>query len=183
MSTRILVGSTNPVKIAATREAFSKHFDDVLVEGFSAGSDVPSQPINEQTYDGARNRALALKEHDPGASFYVGIEGGIEETNKTWFAFGGVCIIDAHGRESIGKSPHFTLPQRMISRLLAGEELGKVMDKHVGEDNTKHKSGAVGILTKGAMDRKELYAHGVAMALIPFLNEELYFGKTSYARP
>jgi non-canonical (house-cleaning) NTP pyrophosphatase len=49
------------------------------------------------------------------------------------------------------------------------------MDRLAGEHNTKQRGGAVGILTGGRITRRELYAQGVAMALIPFLNEEMYF--------
>ncbi|MBS3127489.1 inosine/xanthosine triphosphatase [Candidatus Woesearchaeota archaeon] len=180
---KILVGSQNPVKVSATKEAFTKFFGDVEVIGIDVPSQVPDQPINNQTYDGARNRALALwqlaQEQHPDAAYFVGIEGGIEETYATWFSFGTMCIIDRTGRESFGKSPHFTLPQSVVQKLLAGEELGKVMDHHTGQQNVKQKSGTIGILTNGIMDRKELYVHGLVMALVPFINQELYFKKTT----
>ncbi|MDP3699066.1 MAG: inosine/xanthosine triphosphatase [Nanoarchaeota archaeon] len=177
----VLVGSKNPVKIEATKEAFTKYFDQVKVLGIEVDSGVPSQPVNHQTYHGARNRALTLKrlaqEKYPNATYFVGIEGGIEETNSIWFSFGLIHVIDINGRESVGKSPHFILPNHIVQKLLAGEELGKVMDHHTGQENTKQKMGTVGILTHGKMDRKELYIHGLTMALIPFVNENLYFSK------
>jgi non-canonical (house-cleaning) NTP pyrophosphatase len=49
------------------------------------------------------------------------------------------------------------------------------MDRLAGEHNTKQRGGAVGILTAGRITRRELYAQGAAMALIPFLNKEMYF--------
>lgn len=177
MTTKVLIGSTNPSKIAATKEAFEKFFDDVVVEGISVSSNVPGQPINEQTYEGAKNRALALKEHDPDASFYVGIEGGVEETNKTWFLFAGSCIIDSKGRVGFGKSPHYMMPDVMMNRILDGEELSTIMDEHVGEKDTNLKLGATGILTKGKITRKDFCVHSIMMALIPFLNEDVYFKK------
>ena len=107
----------------------------------------------------------------------MGIEGGIEETNSTWFSFGLIHVIDSKGRESVGKTPHFILPHHIVHKLLAGEELGNVMDHHTGQENTKQKMGTIGILTNGKMDRKELYVHGLVMALIPFVNEKFYFSK------
>lgn len=175
----VLVGSKNPVKVEAVREAFTTYFGSIEVIGVAVDSDVPDQPVNSQTYEGARNRALALKKiaekQYPTAAYFVGIEGGIEQTYSTWFAFGAACVVDRNERESFGKSPHFTLPQQIMPKLLAGEELGKVMDNFTGQENTKQKMGAVGILTNGKMDRKELYVHGLTMALIPFLNEKIYF--------
>jgi inosine/xanthosine triphosphatase len=176
---KVLVGSQNPVKIEAAKEAFSKYFDNVEVIGMKVDSKVPDQPINDQTFEGARNRALELKkineEKKLGAKFFVGIEGGIIKLYSKWFAFGGMCILDDEGRIGFGTSPFFELPECITKHLLNGIELGEVMDKITGDHNTKQKYGAIGFLTKGIMNRKELYIHGLIVALIPFVNKKLYF--------
>ena len=58
---KILVGSKNPVKIEATREAFSSYFKDIEVEGVEVKSSVSEQPLDEETFDGAEHRAKVLK--------------------------------------------------------------------------------------------------------------------------
>lgn len=176
---KILVGSKNPVKIKAVEESFSLYFNDISVIGISVESEVPPQPINNQTFDGAKNRALELqkinKEENLDAQFFVGIEGGIQETYGKWFAFGCMCIIDNSGKTSFGTSAHFELPQSVTTRLLNGEELGFVMDEIMNDENTKQKGGAISFFTNGKMDRKELYIPGIISALVPFLHEDLYF--------
>lgn len=176
---KVLVGSENPVKIEAVREAFSKHFGDVEVTGTAVDSRVSDMPKNHETFEGAKNRALELKrineERGLGARFFVGIEGGIIRLYSKWFAFGSMCILDDKGRTGFGTTPHFELPESVTKQLLSGIELGDVMDKITGEQNTKQKSGAIGFLTKGVMDRKNLYVHGLTAALVPFMNEGMYF--------
>ena len=176
---KVLVGSQNPVKIEAVKEAFSKYFDNIEVVGIKVDSKVSNQPINTETFDGAKNRALELKkineEKNLGAKFFVGIEGGIIKLYSKWLAFGGMCIIDDKGRIGFGTSPNFELPESITKHLLNGIELGDVMDKITGVHNTKQKSGAIGFFTKNVMDRKNLYIHGLVVALIPFINENLYF--------
>lgn len=54
------------------------------------------------------------------------------------------------------------------------KRVGEVMDKITGRKNVKKQEGAVGILTKRKVSRKDLYKHGVLMALIPFLSPELF---------
>jgi non-canonical (house-cleaning) NTP pyrophosphatase len=44
-----------------------------------------------------------------------------------------------------------------------------------GEKNTKQNQGAVGFFTRGVMSRKGYYVAGLTVALIPFLNADLYF--------
>lgn len=178
---KVLVGSENPVKIEAVKETFVKYFNDVEVTGVSVDSHVPPQPVNDETFIGAQSRAIHLKElndkENLNADFFVGIEGGIAEEFDKWFAFGAMCIIDKNGRKGLGTSPHFELPKDVVDQLLKGIELGDVIDELTSTENSKHHSGAIGFFTKGAMDRKELYVHGLTVAVIPFLHERLYFSK------
>lgn len=176
---KILVGSKNPVKIAAVKEAFSLYFDDLEVIGINANSKVPDQPINEETYIGAENRARELfllnNTESLNADYFVGIEGGIQETHKKWFAFGCMCIIREDEKISFGTSAHFELPEIVIEQLLKRKELGHVMDEIMKQENTKQKGGAISFFTNGKMDRKELYIPGLISALVPFQHEKMYF--------
>ena len=176
---KILVGSQNPVKIEATKEAFSKYFEEVEVTGIKVDSQVSDQPIGEETFEGAKNRALELRKINQtknlNAQFCVGIEGGIMKLYSKWFCFGGMCIIDSRERVGFGTSPYFELPNKVTRELLSGAELGEVIDKMMGDHNTKQKGGAIAFFTKGIMKRKDFYVAGLTVALVPFLNEELYF--------
>ena len=176
---KILVGSKNPVKIEAVKEAFSKYFEEPEIIGISADSKVSAQPVNGETFEGAKNRATELKqlnsENNLGAKFFVGIEGGIAEFFNKWFALGLMCIIDEEGKTGFGTSPLFELPSSVTKELLNGTELGEVMDKLTGDHNTKQKSGAIGYFTNGVMDRKSLYVPGLITALIPFLHKDFFF--------
>jgi inosine/xanthosine triphosphatase len=180
---KVLVGSKNPVKIEAVKEAFSKYFPDLEVFGISADSRVSAQPVNGETFEGAKNRAMELKQintkENLGANYFVGIEGGIAEFFNKWFALGLMCIIDTDGKIGFGTSPLFELPYSVTKELLNGIELGEVMDRLTGDHNTKQKSGAIGYFTNGVMDRKSLYVPGLITAMIPFLHKDFFFGKSS----
>lgn len=175
---KILVGSGNPIKIEAAREAFSFYYDNTEVLGIEVDSGVPDQPINEDTFAGARNRAEALSAIDHQralmSDFFVGIEGGVIEIASKWFAFGCMCVMNQEGLVGYGTSSHFELPEAIWRRLLLGEELGKVIDDLTNVKDSKRRQGAVGFLTRGCVDRKSLYIQGIQMALIPFVNKGLY---------
>ena len=180
---KILVGSTNPVKINAVVEAFSHFFGEadggVDALGMAAPSGVPEQPVGDETHAGARNRAFWLAERNRaqklGAAFCVGIEGGVQTHHGRWFGYGVICIVDAQGRHSIGVSPQFELPPVVMARISQGVELGQVMDELLQTEHTKHKAGAIGHFSRGVLTRQDITAQGVIMALIPFLNSDLYF--------
>ena len=179
---KILVGSKNPVKVKSVEEAFSLYFQNVTAEGIEVDPGVPIQPVNDETYIGAQNRAMKLKEindrQNLGADFFVGIEGGIAKQYNRWFAFGCMCIIDKEGNKAFGNSPQFELPEVVNKKLLAGIELGEVMDEILNEQNTKQKQGAIGFFTNGVMNRKELYIEGLKVAIIPFLHKEMFFNES-----
>ena len=180
---KVLVGSRNPIKVAAVREAFAPYFPEPEVIGLAVSTGVSVQPRDDETFRGAENRAAALKALNAtqqlNADFFVGLEGGITHVVQRWFAFGVVCIMDTRGRKAYGTPPFFELPRSVIDELLQGRanELGEVMDALIGERNTKEKQGSVGYFTRGVMTRKAYYVAGVTAALIPFLNEALYLAR------
>ncbi len=176
---KILVGSKNPVKIASVEEAFANYFEKIEAVGIEVSSGVGVQPVGDETFTGAMNRAMKLKELNDSqklnADFFVGIEGGIAKHFNKWFAFGCMCVVDKEGRAGFGLSPNFELPLMVVDKLLQGIELGDVMDEIMNQQNTKQKQGAIGFFTNGVMNRKELYVEGLKVAVIPFLHKKMFF--------
>jgi len=176
---RILVGSKNPVKLSSVEEALKNYFTSIEIIGIDVGSGVSVQPVGDETFIGAKNRVLELiKENDSNnlcADLFVGIEGGILKLFDKWFGFGCICIADIEKNFGFGLSPQFELPIVVVEKLLSGMELGEVMDEIQNQENTKQKQGAIGYFTNGVMNRKELYVEGLKVALVPFINKDLYF--------
>jgi len=178
MKLKILVGSQNPVKIDAVKEAFSFYFKSLEVSGRDVDSKVSAQPIDDETFKGAKNRAKALvklaKEENLSADYFVGIEGGIIEEHDQWFALGCICIINSKGLTGFGTSALFPLPSIIVNELLNGKELGEVIDEIANDENSKQKGGAIGYLTNGIITRKDLYKQGIISALVPFFHPVLF---------
>ena len=78
--------------------------------------------------------------------------------------------------DMIGKSrtATFQLPLQIDKMVESGIELGDATDILFNDQNTKTKGGTVGQLTSGIIDRTEYYRHAVVLALIPFVNLQLY---------
>lgn len=170
---KVAVGSTNPVKVQATVEAFQEVFGVVEIIEKEVDSEVLDQPFGKEVIDGSKNRAKnVLKITD--ADFGVGIESGLMELGGIWYNLGFVTIVDKKGRMGTGTSGWFECPSNILEKIKKGKELGEVMDKMTARKNVKKEEGAVGILTKRKVSRKDLYKHGVLMALIPFLSPKLF---------
>lgn len=172
----VIVGSKNPVKILCTEEAFHLTYGDgFLVQGLDVDSGVNSQPFGDkETYAGAFNRASNCKTAFPEADFWVGIEGGVSEMDADFTSFAWIVILDRTGRTGRAKTGSFFLPPGVTDLLKGGMELGDADDQVFSSVNSKQKGGAVGLLTRGIVDRRDLYRQAVVLALIPLANPELY---------
>ena len=105
-----------------------------------------------------------------GAQLGIGLEGGVDAQGQL---INCVAVVGT-GRESVTWGVRFALPPAVARRVLAGEELGPVMDALTGLQQSKRTLGAVGILSNGLFTRAEMWQGPLACALIPFLHPELY---------
>lgn len=176
--TILVLASTNPVKIQALRLGFTQMFPGETIEILttSVPSGVSDQPLSDQeTLQGAANRARNAARLVPQADYWIGIEGGIEDQNEQMAAFAWVVV---YTPKLIGKgrSGTFFLPPTVADLIRQGKELGEADDIVFSKQNSKQANGAIGILTGDVVDRTQLYAHAVILALVPFKNPELYRG-------
>ncbi len=172
----IIIASSNPVKGQAVLRGFQRIFpsDVFTLTPVTVPSGVPEQPEgDDETRLGASNRISAIRHLYPQADYWTAIEGGILDEGKQMSAFAWIAIAD---RQRIGwsRSASFYLPEDVARLVRQGMELGEADDRVFGRRNSKQMNGAVGILTGDAVDREELYAHAVLLALIPFINPALY---------
>jgi inosine/xanthosine triphosphatase len=93
---RVVVASHNPAKLQAVRDGFSRMFPVVMlsVQPVAAASGVAEQPFSDQdTLRGACQRAQNARELAPDASFWVGIEGGVQDCEGELAAFAWVVVL------------------------------------------------------------------------------------------
>ncbi|MBC8086239.1 MAG: inosine/xanthosine triphosphatase [Phycisphaerae bacterium] len=175
---RVVVGSTNPVKLAAVRAVIARVAPDAAVQGVAVASGVPDQPWgDEETRQGAAERARRALLHDAhaDADLGVGVEGGVvQEPDGTvrTCAWAFVCTRD--GRQGVGGSLAIVLPPEVADLVRAGTELGHAIDAVAKLVDSKRRSGAVGILTGGLIDRQRAYEPLITYALAPFLAADYY---------
>ena len=94
---------------------------------------------------------------------------------KRWFQFTVIHILDSQHRDSFSTSGLYELPDWIVEKLLAGIELAHIIDELAQDSNTKEKQSASGFFTNGEIDRFQNYTQAITFALIPFLQDNLYF--------
>lgn len=171
---RISVGSKNPVKIEAVKNAVRKIWADADVVAVECSSGVSEQPTSDdEAITGALTRAeLSLQK--TGADLGIGLEGCTVDTKYGMFVTGWVVIIDRKGEMGIGGGGRLLLPERIASEVRKGRELGPAMDEFAGVCNIKQKEGVTGILTGNLVLRKDAFERCVIYALTRYMNPDYY---------
>jgi len=173
---RVTVASLNPVKVNAVRAGFRRLFPDQTweVTGCLARSGVSHQPMSDaETLHGAESRAHSARTAESEADYWVGIEGGAEERDGVLHGFAWVVVLSRE-QEGRSRTASFEIPPAIATMVREGVELGEADDRFFQRENSKKTNGAVGMLTGDVVDREELYAPAVVLALIPFRNRELF---------
>ncbi|WP_299796148.1 inosine/xanthosine triphosphatase [uncultured Shewanella sp.] len=177
---RVLIGSTNPVKINAAKVAICQLFPESNIECIAthAPSGVANQPMTErETRLGALNRVRYCQSMaasgEQEAELFVAMEGGVDKLEHGPATFAYIAVATAK-QISVGRSALLPLPSSVYHALEAGEELGDVMDRLFNTKNIKQQGGAIGLLTKGHATRESIYTQALILAMAPLLNPELY---------
>lgn len=177
----VAVGTSNPIKVKAVEKVLSKFFK-VSVVMKDVPSEVLPQPVGlEMTIKGAVLRARNALNAEGGIELGVGIEAGLIPVPGTISGYMDqqfVAIVDRKGRVTVGGGPAFECPRSLVAQVLGeGIEVGTAMDELTGIHELGQKQGAIGFFSKGRLDRTSLTECAVLMALIPRLNEGMYFAQ------
>ncbi|MEP6834479.1 MAG: inosine/xanthosine triphosphatase [Gemmatimonas sp.] len=175
---KVVVGSTNPVKISAVRAVIARVAPDATVHAVAVASGVPDQPWgDEETQRGANERALQALAHAEFADADIGfgVEGGVvQQADGSVRTCAWAVARTRDGRSGTGGSLSVQLPVEVAHLVKSGTELGHAMDAVAKLVDTKRRTGAVGILTAGLIDRQRAYEPLITYALAPFLAADYF---------
>jgi inosine/xanthosine triphosphatase len=109
----------------------------------------------------------------------VGIESGLLKTPQTITGYIDLqwCAVFDGEKNSLGVSAGFEYPPLVMKEVLKGREVGDIMDEFTGINNLGEKMGAVSYLSQGMLNRRVNTEQCVLMAMIPRMNNELYFNE------
>ncbi len=172
----VAVGSKNPAKTLGTRKAFSRFFPDAEFKEVDTTPSVRAQPLNlDETIQGALQRAklaLGLSEE---VDFGVGIEAGLVAFENEHLNMQVAAIMDRRGRFTLGSSSGFMVPGLVVRQMqVGGAELDRFAKGLTDTEKVREEDGVVYHLTKGAVSRLDMTEQCVGMALVPWLNKDLY---------
>lgn len=170
----VIVASKNPVKIKSVKKAFSKMLPNKVFEFIWVNSEswVSDQPIsNKETYIWAYNRVQDAQKNYPDMSYWVGIEWGIEKTERWLESFAWVIISSSTWKVSESKTATLRLPQTITKLIDEWKELGEASDIIFWEKHSKCKTWTTGLLTWDIITRADYCEHAIVLALVPQIHK------------
>jgi inosine/xanthosine triphosphatase len=173
---RVALGSLNPVKIEATRQAFSEFFPSVEVIPVDVKSGVNAYPMTrEETLQGAINRMEAAASQMPEADFAVGIEGGSENL-QGYILVRTLVVIKGGEKIGVGGSAAYESPEEVLERVDPSddEDCKNVVDEVYGQKDVLKSLGGIGVLTQKRIPRTEATKDAVICALSRFVSPQYY---------
>ena len=116
---KVAIATTSLEKIDGIKKAFSRFFNlkesEIEFYSMSISSGVPSQPFEDETYQGALNRLKKKKKKFSEMDFYVSCEAGIESSFGQYFNVQIVCIYENKSKKFFwGKSAGWSIPSEDI---------------------------------------------------------------------
>ena len=176
----ITIGSKNNIKISALEEVLADYelFKQFEILGLDVASEISEQPKSlDETITGAINRAKNAFQDNCRLSF--GLEDGlmIVPNSKSNFMNVCACAIYDGNENHMGLSSAFEYPGQIIDLVLrdgldisqAYRKAGLTTEKKLGASE-----GAIGLLTKGRLLRKEYTKQAIVNALIHLENSHLF---------
>lgn len=168
---KINIASKNPVKVQAVKEVINdyKFLSDAEIVSLEVSSEVSNQPKSlEETVKGAVNRA---KNSFKDCAYSIGIESGLMKVPYTKTGNMNFCVCAIYdGKEPhLGLSSAFELPSKVIEEMKQSNI--NLNDAFYKCGLTKNKNiassvGAIGVLTKNRITRKDYTKQAIYFALI-----------------
>lgn len=174
MTMLIAVGSTSDSKLRTARAVYARVDPSAEIVAVPVDSAVAAQPTHDgETIRGALHRARESRARLD-ADYGIGIEGGVHHDEWGVWICAWVAVVDRSGHEGLGCGLRLRLPDWMAARAMAGEEVGDIVDALVGRDEAHEVLGAVGVLTRGLVERQAALEQALIAALAPFLSPDRY---------
>jgi inosine/xanthosine triphosphatase len=174
----ITVGSKNPNKVQAVKEAFSlfQRFETAEFESFASESGVPDQPLGlDEILTGAKQRAVHAFSR---CRLSVGLESGLIPVPQSQNGYMNVsaCAIYDGSTHYTGLGPAFELPHAVVDLVIGKKlELDEAIFRSGLSTNPRigYSEGIIGMLTDGVVTRKDYMVPAVTMALSGLFSKDL----------
>ncbi len=178
---KVAVGSKNPVKLNAVRDAFEKlWFSDTEILWVDDADMrwIGHQPMTkEATAQWALNRATYCLQKHAECDLAFGLEWWVffDEKKEKAYLFGVTCVVDRDWYTNTSFSWELLLPNILRDLLLSWDELWDAMDKTIHTQNIKQWQWVTWFLMWWVVDRQMWFVINIVQALIPRIHKDTWW--------
>ncbi|MGV3488997.1 MAG: DUF84 family protein [Tuberibacillus sp.] len=158
---KVGVGSKNPAKLKAISRLCEPMGWEVLA--VDAPSGVSAMPMSDQeTKLGAVHRSQAVLNLSD-ANIGIGLEGGVMDIEGDMYLCNWGALTTREGKTMTASGARIVLPKALQAGILAGKELGDIIDVYTAKRDVRKGEGTIGILTNDRITRDEMFYHIAAL--------------------
>ncbi|SDM71637.1 inosine/xanthosine triphosphatase [Psychrobacillus sp. OK028] len=167
---KILIGTHNRAKTKAVQTIASIYYPNAIFENKEVPSLVSDQPMSqEETRQGAINRAKQLMVDSEEAVFGIGLEGGVQVIDGQMYICNWGALVTQKGDVFTATGAGVPLPAEIAEQLIAGAELGPIMDVYSNKNGIRHEEGAIGVFSSGFVNRSAMFEHIMLLLIGQFV--------------
>lgn len=169
---KFVIGTKNPGKMRMVQAVAESIFSEgIVVEGRDVPSGVPDAPIDEDTFNGARNRAIACSEQKD-ADYFLGLESGLVERYGQFFEEAWVVVISKDGQRFAGYSSGLMLPEVVVRKMKSGQLHNDIMLEYDKRFNRPDDRDTWARYTGGGLSRQVSFEEAIRNAFIQLHDSE-----------
>ncbi len=167
---RVVLVSRNPTKIEGTESVISRLFRNYKLEEQEPVVEFHPQPMNHETFAGARKRVEGVKgEYD----YAIGVEAGVISFEGLHYDVHVAAVKDYLGVTNFGMSSALPIDPPMMDALKSGQELEEVTNELIGVPDSGDRKGAIYYFSNGLKERKHLVEEAVLSAFVQRIAESI----------
>lgn len=141
---QIVLASQSTVKVRAVEKAIQRLGLNAKLIPVKAASRVHEQPFEDETLEGADNRAAHAVTLQPGCDYYIAIESGLFQKSDGWYDVAVVVLRDEYGQNVVFESEGVRFPTEVVEECRRRGDpwtVGKVLVEmgHITQHDDPHK--------------------------------------------
>ncbi len=173
---KIIIASKSKVKASVVSDTVTQLFPGTEFEIVSvdADSDGPEPVGEEATLNQILTSIQKISDLQPGASFYVGMEGGVRETKLGMEEIAFVIVKDQSGQIAVSSSVSFPISENVAEKVRKGVPFADAVDQIHHTKDIKNNKGFIGLLTGNIIDKKSLYFQPTVVCFSKLIKSDWY---------
>lgn len=167
---KVILVTKNPTKIEGAKVSLSQLFKNYELDSVEAPGDFHPQPMNHETFVGARKRVDGVKEE---FDYAIGVEAGIVSFGGTYYDVHIAAVKDSLGFTNYGMSSGLPMNASMMDGMKSGMELEEVTNELIGVTDSGDNKGAIYYFSRGLKERKHLVEESILSAFTQRIAESI----------